>query len=108
MPIVAMYPKMPRVCLVINGGLTSAKITPLIGELKVKAISSKPEPDFSLQEPDTTTLTQPTLITPFTLEEVEQRAEAELEVIIHKKGLGKECISCQGNIAKVVKDPPDN
>jgi hypothetical protein len=86
MPVVAMHPEMPRVCLVINGGLTSAKLAPLIGELTVKAISGKPEPDFSLKEPDTKIPTQPALITPFTFEEVERRAEAELEVIIRQEG----------------------
>jgi hypothetical protein len=52
----------------------------------VKAISGKPEPDFSLQEPDTKIPTQPALITPSTFEEVELRAEAELEVIIRQEG----------------------
>ncbi|KUJ17203.1 FAD/NAD(P)-binding domain-containing protein [Mollisia scopiformis] len=81
MPVIAMHPEMPRVCLVMNGGLTSAKLAPLIGELTVNAIFGKPEPDFSLQERDTNIHTQPALTTCATFEEMEQHAKAELRDI---------------------------
>lgn len=85
MPVVAMHPEMRRVCLVMNGGLTSAKLAPLIGELTVDAISGKPELDFSLQEWDTNIHTQPALTTRATFEEMERHAKAELKDIRQKE-----------------------